>query len=259
MRSALLLEQRRFFLSILNFAQSLCCPAPIMMTPPPAEWKTHHNRRATTEAAAVLASEEAVDHVGKLRQLAGGALPPVKGGNAALAEAIHAWFCAASCVKGKGFVGQVAAPCVWRRALTRTDVMFVANGALLGNETGLVACLDMASYADKDRVVPDRFSEDLHGTVVSEGTVGAEVLLRAGVEWLPSLPPGSTPKLEGDLCALHLGSGAVCVCVCLCMYVCMYACMYVCMHVCMHASMHVCMHTCMYVCMHTCVCVYRYM
>ena len=183
-----------------------------------------------------------MDHVGKLRQLAGGALPPVKGGNAALAEAIHAWFCAASCVKGKGFVGQVAAPCVWRKALTRTDLMFVANGALLGNETGLVACLDMASFADNDRVVPDRFSEDVHGAVVSEGTVGAEVLLRAGVEWLPSLPPGSTPKLDGDLCVLHLGTGAVCVCVSVyvCMYVCMCVCMYVCMCLCVRVSVCLC-------------------
>ena len=29
---------------------------------------------------------------------------------------------------------------------------------------------------------------------LSASTVGAEVLLRAGVEWLPSLPPGSLPN-----------------------------------------------------------------
>ena len=79
---------KRFFLSILNFAQSLCCPAPIMMTP--AEWKTHHNlrhhrgSRGTGERGGR----------GPCRKIAtvARALPPVKGGNAALAEAIHAWF-----------------------------------------------------------------------------------------------------------------------------------------------------------------------
>ena len=89
------------------------------------------------QAAEVLAHEDAAASVLKLKQLAGTALPAYKGGDKALAGAIYEWICSASCVPSRGFVGQVAEVCVWRRGLSKNDVAFVSACALLGNEQGV--------------------------------------------------------------------------------------------------------------------------
>jgi hypothetical protein len=160
------------------------------------------------EAAGVLGTEEAAQHVAKLKELAGKALPAYKGGDEALAGAIYEWLCSASCIEAGGFVGQVAAPCVWSRVLSRNDLVFVSNGALLGNEKGLLACLDLARYVEEEALVPDCFFDELNGAVVGGCHVGNhEVELRAGVVWAPPIAPGTVPKEEGELCALYLGRG----------------------------------------------------
>ncbi len=159
------------------------------------------------EAAAVLGVEEAQAYVGQLKEIAGKALPAYKGGDAALAGAIHEWLSKASCVHDQGFVGQIAALSVWRRVVTRFDLMFVANGALLGNEAGLVSHLELSRYVDDEKTVQDRFFDDFKGVVVGGCKVGAELQLRTGVEWIPQHPPGSTPKEDGDVCALQLERG----------------------------------------------------
>ena len=156
------------------------------------------------EAAAVLGDEKAEEYAAKLKELAGKALPAHKGGDAALAGAIYEWLCNASCVRDEGFVGQIAALSVWGRVLTRSDVIFVSNGALLGNEAGLLSHLELSRYLDDDKTIQDRFFDDVNGAVVGGCKVGSELTLRAGVEWMPQYPPGSIPKEAGDMCALQL-------------------------------------------------------
>ena len=156
------------------------------------------------EAASRLAAPDALDHLAALRQAAGSSLPVFKGGDAALAGALHDWLCRASCHVETGLVGQVSLLCVWRRVLAASDVAFVSSGALLGNEKGLVACLDMDRYSADDCSIGDRFSDEVAGAVVGGARLVARQQLRAGVEWVPPQAPGTTPKAPGDMCALLL-------------------------------------------------------
>lgn len=161
------------------------------------------------QAAQILAGEDAASHVPALKQVAGTSLPPYKGGDAAVAGAIYEWLCRACCRLPTGLVGQVSLVCVWRRVLTQTDVAFVSNGALLGNEQALLASLDVTQFSDEDKTIADKFREDMHGAVVGGCRLRPHVELRKGVVWLPPHAPGTTPKSAGDFCALQLDKAQV--------------------------------------------------